>query len=174
MAPAWEKLAEDWKDHKVGLVAEIDCDSEEGRGLCEEYDVQGFPTLMYGDPHSPEQYEGGREYEELAEFAKEHISKPVCSVRNLDFCSDDHKNIIKSLKEKSIEELQKIESDVAEAVQTAQEKYDAGLEDLNARYEAIVSEFNTQVDKVREESNFKWVQQILREAESDKETKEEL
>ena len=54
MAPDWEKLSEEWKDHKVGLVAEVDCTDEDSLALCEKYEVEGFPTLLYGDPFSPE------------------------------------------------------------------------------------------------------------------------
>lgn len=54
MASDWEKLAEEWKDHAVGLIAEVDCTEESGKPLCEEYGVEGFPTLMYGDPSAPE------------------------------------------------------------------------------------------------------------------------
>lgn len=54
MAPAWEQLASDWKDHAIGLVAEVDCTDPAGQSVCEDFEVQGFPTLVYGDPRSPE------------------------------------------------------------------------------------------------------------------------
>jgi hypothetical protein len=54
MAPDWEKLGEEWKDHAVGLIAEVDCTEDSGKPLCEEYGIEGFPTLMYGDPSAPE------------------------------------------------------------------------------------------------------------------------
>jgi hypothetical protein len=54
MAPDWEKLGEEWKDHAVGMIAEVDCTEESGKPLCEDYGVEGFPTLMYGDPAAPE------------------------------------------------------------------------------------------------------------------------
>ena len=50
MAPDWEKLAEEWKDHEVGMVAEIDCTAPEAEALCQQFGVEGFPTLKYGDP----------------------------------------------------------------------------------------------------------------------------
>jgi hypothetical protein len=50
MAADWEKLAGEWADHKVGLVAEVDCTQDDGQKLCEENGVEGFPTIMYGDP----------------------------------------------------------------------------------------------------------------------------
>jgi len=54
MAPAWEKLADDWAGHAVAMIAEVDCTDPSGQSLCEEHGVEGFPTLMYGDPNGPE------------------------------------------------------------------------------------------------------------------------
>jgi Thioredoxin len=54
MAPDWEKLAEDWKDHPIGMIAEVDCTEATGKPLCEDFGIEGFPTLVYGDPSSPE------------------------------------------------------------------------------------------------------------------------
>lgn len=52
MAPDWEKLATEWESHAVGLIAEVDCTTDDGQPLCEEHNVEGFPTLMSGDPHA--------------------------------------------------------------------------------------------------------------------------
>lgn len=54
MAPAWEQLAEEWADSATGMIAEVDCTEPTGQPLCEEYGVEGFPTLMYGDINAPE------------------------------------------------------------------------------------------------------------------------
>lgn len=40
MAEDFEKLAADWEDHPVVLVGEVDCTSDDGKPLCEEFDVQ--------------------------------------------------------------------------------------------------------------------------------------
>ena len=48
----FEKLATEWKGHEIGLVAGIDCTEEDS--LCQQFGVQGFPTLLYGDPADPE------------------------------------------------------------------------------------------------------------------------
>lgn len=47
MAADWEQLAEEYKDHEIALVAEIDCTVDDE--LCEGLGVEGFPTLLYGD-----------------------------------------------------------------------------------------------------------------------------
>ena len=40
MAGDWEQLADDWKDHPVGMIGEIDCTTEEGLALCEDFEIQ--------------------------------------------------------------------------------------------------------------------------------------
>jgi len=56
------------------LVAEVDCTTAEGEPLCSEFGVQGYPTLMWGDPwYELNDYQGGRSYEELRQFADETL-----------------------------------------------------------------------------------------------------
>ncbi|KAI2494713.1 intramolecular oxidoreductase [Fragilaria crotonensis] len=103
LAPTWERLAEDWVGHEVGLVAEVDCTVAES--LCEDFQVQGYPTLFYGDPLAPETYAGDLEYEALSEFAKENIAKPICSVHKTEFCSDEEKLVIAELEGLSLTDV---------------------------------------------------------------------
>jgi len=89
MAGDWEQLGADWDSHEIGMVAEIDCTAEESQDLCDT--IEGFPTLRYGDASDLEDYNGGRTYEELVAFAKDTLSSKVCSVKNIDVCSDEKK-----------------------------------------------------------------------------------
>ena len=41
----------------TALVADVDCTTE-GKPLCEENGVQGFPTIKWGSPDALEDYEG--------------------------------------------------------------------------------------------------------------------
>jgi thiol-disulfide isomerase/thioredoxin len=159
MAPTWEELADEWKDHKVGLIAEVDCTQEEE--LCEEYGVQGFPTLLWGDPLTPEPYEGQRSYEALSTFAKEHISEPYCSIYNKDVCSEEEKSTIEDLQKKSREDLEEIDAKVHLEISEEQEKFDQAVEEINNQYEATVNHFNQRVDEIRDAVNHKWVKQLL-------------
>jgi protein disulfide-isomerase A6 len=45
LAPAYTKAAE----HMAGIFtfAAVDCDDQQNRGLCQEFDIQGFPTLKF-------------------------------------------------------------------------------------------------------------------------------
>ena len=40
MAEDWQKLEEDWKEHDVALIAEVDCTSDAGQPLCDEFQVE--------------------------------------------------------------------------------------------------------------------------------------
>jgi|UPI000581B32A protein disulfide-isomerase-like protein len=172
MAEDWEELAEIWKDHEVGLVAEVDCTVEEQ--LCEELEVTGFPTLMYGDAMSLELYEGPRDLETLKAFAEENIAKPICSVRNLDSCGDEVQKVIADLQTKSREELEEAAAAVDAKLEASQAEFDEGLEEINDQYEKMVESYNEKVDEIHEKSNYKWVKQILSSFEDEEGAEDEL
>merc|ERR1739848_24535 len=103
MKPAWDKLIADFDGHASALVADVDCTAS-GQSLCETVGVRGYPTIKWGDPSNLEDYEGGRDYDDLKKFADENL-KPVCSPANLDLCSDDQKAEIKKFTDMSDAEL---------------------------------------------------------------------
>ena len=142
MAPDWEKLAEEWKDDKVGFVGEVDCTAG-GKALCDANGVRGFPTLKFGDPTSLDDYQGGRSFDDLSKFAKETL-KPICSPANLDLCDADKKKQIEEYMklpaddlEKKIkaeeDKLTKAEEDFKEAVGKLQNDYQKLSEDKDAK-----------------------------------------
>lgn len=106
-------------------------------------------------------YEGGRDYESIAAFAKQQLVKPVCSVANMQFCNEDEIAIINSLRNKPQVDLEAVEGVVNERVEAAQAVYDAAFAELTSRYEEITNNFNSNIDEIRAATNFKWVQQIL-------------
>jgi hypothetical protein len=40
MAEDWQKLADEWEGHPIGLVAEVDCTSDGGKPVCEDFEVE--------------------------------------------------------------------------------------------------------------------------------------
>merc|ERR1712013_386217 len=87
----------------TGLIADVDCTAA-GKDLCEKVGVKGFPTIKWGDPNALEDYEGGRTYDDLKNFAKKNI-KPICGPNALDLCDDDKKKEIAVLQALPAEEL---------------------------------------------------------------------
>merc|ERR1719499_228142 len=132
MKPDWDKLMEKYADDSTRLIADVDCIGE-GESLCGEVGVEGFPTIKYGNPDDLQDYDGGRDFEELDEFAKG--LGPSCGPANLDLCDDDKKKEIskyqamseadleKSIEEKQ-EELKKLESDFETFVEGLQKQYE--------------------------------------------------
>merc|ERR1719247_140408 len=119
MKPAWDKLMKKYKDSATALVADVDCTAD-GKDLCETHGVEGFPTIKWGDPSALEDYDGGREYEDLETFAAENL-KPMCSPKNIDLCDADKKAEITFEEEVQklqtrYEELEKAKTEAQKAV----------------------------------------------------------
>ena len=147
MAPDWEKLAEEWKDHAVGFVAEVDCTTE-GKPLCDANGVRGFPTLKYGDPAGLEDYQGGRSYADLAKFATENL-KPVCSVGNIELCDAEKKAQIEKYMKLSVEELNKAVAEEETKLEKAEEDFKAAVEKLQAEYQKLSEDKDAAITAVK-------------------------
>jgi len=117
--------------------------------LCEDQNVEGFPTIKWGDPSSLEDYEGGRDYEELSSFAKENL-KPMCSPSNLDLCDADKKAKIEELQKMSKEDLDKEIESQEKLLTDANAKFEAEVEKLQATYEALEKEKTETIKKIKE------------------------
>lgn len=162
MDDVWEKLAKDWEGHEIGLVAKVDCGDGNTEILCEDYDAISLPLLMYGDPDSPEFYHGeDLSYEALSAFAKEHISHPPCNVKNLQHCREDDRQALSDFLGKSREELEDIEKQVDARVSALETEFDAKIAEIQRQYAELIADFNEEIDNVRKETNYKWLQQVL-------------
>mmetsp|Transcript_89425 Transcript_89425/g.266751 ORF Transcript_89425/g.266751 Transcript_89425/m.266751 type:complete len:137 (+) Transcript_89425:164-574(+) len=104
MKPAWDRLMDDFKGSSTSLVADVDC-TESGKDLCEKHEVQGFPTIKYGDPDDLKAYEGGRAYEDLKKFADANLG-PQCGPDYMDLCGDKQKKSILKYQAMSKEDLE--------------------------------------------------------------------
>jgi hypothetical protein len=91
MAGDFKHLSIEWKDHEIGLVAEVDCEGIDSEKICDDFEIIELPTILYGDITNLEKYEGDRTYEAMSAFAKEHISLPACSMKHLEYCSEENK-----------------------------------------------------------------------------------
>merc|ERR1712012_241838 len=66
MAPAWADLMEEYAGSPTTLITKVDCTAD-GQSLCQKHGVQGYPTIMHGDPNDLQKYEGGRDEAALKE-----------------------------------------------------------------------------------------------------------
>merc|ERR1711862_44437 len=141
----------EWAGNEVGLIAEVDCTADENTPICGG--VQGYPTLKYGDPNSLQDYQGGRDYDELAASAKEHL-KPVCSPLQLENCPDEEKAEIAKYSELSVEELEKRIADVEDAMAKSEQEFEAEVDNL-------MKEVELKNEEIQKEAGFKYLKSVL-------------
>merc|ERR1719183_3483200 len=150
MKPAWDKLMKNWNKGdraKTSLIADVDCTSE-GKPLCEQVGVQGFPTIKWGDVSNLETYEGGRDYEALKKFAKDNL-KPMCSPSNIDLCDDEKKKEIAEFQALSAEDLAaKIEEKKAE-MKAAESTFEEEVKKLQSTYEQLQKDKDSTIEEVK-------------------------
>lgn len=94
--------------------------------MCQEFGVQGFPSIKHGDPAALEDYEGGRSFEDLSEFAG--TLKPLCSPLNMDLCDAEDKEKLEALMATPIEELENTVEEGEKKIKDAEEHFETELE----------------------------------------------
>jgi thiol-disulfide isomerase/thioredoxin len=136
MAEDWVKIGEEFGGKNDVLIGEVDCTDEENGGadLCNLNDIQGFPSLKYGHPLNLEDYEGGREYITMADFAQENLG-PQCGPANLDLCDDEKKALIASYMNMADDELNQLIADKLKIIEDAQTTFQTGVEELEMEYQ---------------------------------------
>jgi len=135
MKPAWDKLMAEFADSKTALVADVDCTAA-GKPLCDSNGVKGFPTIKWGNPSDLQDYQGGRDFDALLEFANENLG-PTCSPDNLELCSDDKKAEIAKFTEMGVEALEAKVKELTDKIEKADETFNTELKKLQEKYEQL-------------------------------------
>jgi len=148
MKPAWDKLMKEYKDSKDVLIGDCDCTAD-GKGLCEEVGVQGYPTIKFGDPSALEDYQGGRDFDSLKKHAETKL-KPSCSPSNLHLCDDAKKAEIEKLQKMSASDLEAEISTKEKEISAAESNFKSEVEKLQAKYKALQEEKEETIKKVKE------------------------
>ena len=161
MAEDWEKLAVDYADNDSALIAEVDCTSEDTEIVCDEEGVEGFPTLKYGDAGvGLESYEGERDYESLAAFAKDNL-KPSCSPSNIDLCDADKKAAIERFQLMPTDELRAEIAKITVEIDLTEEKREDEIEKLQDAYEKFMEEYDLKIKTIKREANFNLMKAVF-------------
>ncbi|XP_046674339.1 LOW QUALITY PROTEIN: thioredoxin domain-containing protein 5 homolog [Homalodisca vitripennis] len=75
LAPTWEELAQKLSAEGKIKIAHVDCTLEDNKDLCNDQEVEGYPTLFfYRNGAKISEYNGSRVLEDLLEFVKRHSS----------------------------------------------------------------------------------------------------
>lgn len=147
MKPDWDKLMDDFKDSEIALVAEVDCTTEEGKGICIDNGVRMFPTLKYGDPSALKDYKGGREYDSLKSFADENL-KPMCSPTNIDLCDAEQKEEIEKFQAMSPGDLEAAIAEKTKMKDEAEEAFQTGATELKSKYQKMMEDRDKTIEEI--------------------------
>ena len=161
MAKDWERLAGQWEDSEIGLVAEVDCtdkgdghdddDDEKGGGggkrLCNHLGIESFPTIKYGDPNDLQDYNGKRSLQEMSEFAEVHLV-PICSPTNLKLCDDEALAKMEQYVDLSIDELHQFIAFEEEKLKEAGVNFETTVDRLTKEYEVAVKVKRSMIEEI--------------------------
>ncbi|KAL3822544.1 hypothetical protein ACHAXA_007655 [Cyclostephanos tholiformis] len=113
LAPDWDSLAEKYAASSSVVIGSVDCTTDENKDLCQEYGVQGYPTLKFfkDGNTSGDDYQGGRSLDQLESFAEELDKKCVVGTEeemndDKSNCSDKEKEFARKMRSKTTKERQ--------------------------------------------------------------------
>ncbi|KAG5884135.1 hypothetical protein JTB14_021804 [Gonioctena quinquepunctata] len=73
LSPTWDTLREKFSAGNGVNIVKVDCTLEDNKDLCNDEEVEGFPTLfLYRDGERISEYSGSRSLEDLHEFVLSH------------------------------------------------------------------------------------------------------
>jgi len=148
MKPDWDKLMDAFADSDTALVADVDCTAD-GKELCSEQGVKGYPSIKWGDPSNLEDYQGGRDFNSLEKFAQENL-KPMCSPGNIDLCDGEKKADIEKFLGMPEKELDDMIAEKEKEVEDGEATFKKGVEDLQARYQELMKEKEKKEEEIKD------------------------
>lgn len=160
VAEDWIKLSEVIRDENV-LIGEVDCSSEASEDTCDENDVEGFPSLKYGEGGSVlEEYFDERSFKDMYKFARENL-KRMCSPKNFDLCTDQQKKTMDKYMAMSLDEVQKALTSLDEKLEEFEDAMDDEITELEEKYESLLTAANEKKKNAMKESDYAYAKQVL-------------
>lgn len=156
--PAWDELMLEYESSEAVLIADVDCIGD-GKPLCDQHGVKGFPTIKWGEPSDLQDYKGGRAKEDLKTFAS--TLTPPCDVSTLENCSEEQVTAIDSLKEVSKFELKGRVSEYEQSLASIEATFKDDVGQLQASYEKLSSTKETALADLAASSNIGIVKSLL-------------
>lgn len=161
LAPQWKKFAAEWVDHPQLLVAEVDCTNDE-KWCKTEMNIEGFPTLLFGDPSNLgvylQPYNDEKTSEDLSEFANETLTAPFCSPGNVEACDPKLRKEIKGYLKMSEAKLEKEIQKKENSMDAAEDIYMVEFAKMQARYDEATATLESISPKIK--ANLKMLQAV--------------
>lgn len=121
--------------------------------------------ILYGDPGSPEFYDDSQQlptYADLAALAQAHLSRPPCNVDALAHCDEATRAVLTNFLGQPRAALETLETSIDQRVADVELAFDAQITEIQQAYEELITDFTLQLQTIRQETDYKWLQQVLR------------
>jgi len=107
MVPDMEKISTEMKNRRSILIAQVDCTTPKGQGLCGKYGVQGYPTIKVfknksGGSKNGEDYNGARDYAGIKRYIEGNLAGPECSLEDKEGCEPAERKILEESEAMSV------------------------------------------------------------------------
>lgn len=74
LSPIWNILRQKFSNDNSVKIFKVDCNSDVNKELCNDKNIEGFPTLiLYKDGTKISEYSGSRSLEDLTDFINKHL-----------------------------------------------------------------------------------------------------
>ena len=162
LMPAWKEVTKEIDDVPHLTMARVDCTDDGNKALCAQFQVQGYPTILFGSTDDLQPYEGGRDKESLATFARD--IKPACGVGNEEHCSEEDAETLRELAALDAAALQARIDKHGASIEEVEASYKTEVEKLQARYSEITETKKTDLESIRGKAKIGLVKSALRKA----------
>lgn len=146
MKPTWEELGESFSNSESVIIGNVDCTTDGGKTICNEYGVTAYPTLKYFKGDDGHDYTGGRDLEAFKSFAAS--LKRLCSIEFQEPCSEAQLQIIARWKNATRAERSARVADLQEQIDVVLDE----LEEQNAvaqvQYDELVEHTSAQISEL--------------------------
>jgi len=152
LKPVWDQLSDLYDDSNDIIVGDVDCTVASSKTLCEKMNVKGFPSLklFYPNSEQAEDYDNGRELNDLKAFIEEKRLLNSCTVDDQTNCSNSIKKAIKTYKTFSKDELISKQKKLQEKIVVNQEKLEFVLHNLQSTYESAMNTTKVEEDEIKD------------------------
>jgi len=104
MKADWDKLGAKYAKSESVMIVDADCTGP-AKQACQNQGVKGYPTIKYFVDGKEHKYQGGRDFNSLAGFAKSTLDKETCDATTGKGCKPIQKKFIEANKGKSADEI---------------------------------------------------------------------
>jgi thioredoxin-like negative regulator of GroEL len=137
LSKAWERLGNEWHDREGhALIGNVNCDEQVE--LCKRFEINGTPTLIYGDSGNFQEYLGDKDFISLNQFAEEIFAS--CGPYNREACSEKGKALLNELMSLTIQDIDYRIQTLIDKEQEAEHYFDEGMMELQKEYDYINQE----------------------------------